>query len=275
MTKPSRHLRGLISAAAELPLVRGAAAGAYRRHFNAVRGTARLFNGIYPDFATALRAVPLDSQIGYDNEPSAERMMGEWLDVHPSDYPVLFWLEKLLPKVRSVFDWGGNVGIKYFAFRPYLTYPEDLVWTVNDVPAVLGRGEEIARREAATALRFTPDLAGLARAGILLASGVVQFVEDPFGSLKLAKGLPEHLIFNKVPLYDASGAVTLHNMGTSFCPYHLFNRKDFIASIEALGYELRDAWRSPGVSCTIPFFPERSIEGYSGLYFAKPARGRT
>jgi len=265
VTKPVRHLRGLISAAAELPLVRGAAAGAYRRHFNSVRGTARLFNGIYPDFATALRAVPLDSQVGYDNEPSAERMMDEWLDVHPSDYPVLFWLEKLLPKARSVFDWGGNVGIKYFAF------PEDLVWTVNDVPAILKRGEEIARRESATALRFTPRLEALADAGILLASGVVQFVEDPFGSLQLASALPEHLIFNKVPLYEASGAVTLHNMGTSFCPYHLFNRRDFIASIEALGYELRDAWRSPGVSCSIPFFPEHGVEGYSGLYFAQTA----
>jgi putative methyltransferase (TIGR04325 family) len=275
VTKPARHLRGLISAAAELPLVRGAAAGAYRRHFNSVRGTARLFNGIYPDFASALRAIPVDSQVGYDNEPSAERMLGEWLAVHPSDYPVLFWLEKLLPAARSVFDWGGNVGIKYFAFRPYLTYPEDLVWIVNDVPAILKRGEEIARQESAPALRFTPHLDELARAGILLASGVVQFIEDPFVSLKRASATPEHLIFNKVPLYDGPGAVTLHNMGTSFCPYHLFNRKSFIASIEELGYELRDAWRSPGVSCGIPFFPEHAVDSYSGLYFAKAAGRRS
>ena len=270
MTK-ARRLRGLVSAAADLPLVRHAAAGAYRQHFNAAAGSARLFNDIYPDFAAARRAIPPKRLIGYDNEASAERMMGEWLAVHPSDYPVLFWLERLLQNGDSVFDWGGNVGIKYFAFRPYLTERNDLVWYVNDVPAVVKRGEEIARREAAGALRFTTELHDLARADVLLASGVVQFVEDPFAALRAAGKLPAHLLFNKVPLYDMPSAVTLHNMGTSFCPYHLFNRKQFVANVEALGFALRDEWSSPGVACSIPFSRQHDVAAYSGLYFRRRA----
>ncbi len=267
----ARRLRGLVTVAAGLPFVRTAAAGAYRQHFNAAAGSARLFNDIYPDFAAARRAIPPKRLIGYDNEPSAERMLDEWLAVHPSDYPVLFWLEKLLRDCGSLFDWGGNVGIKYFAFRPYLTMRDDLVWYVNDVPAVVKRGEEIARRESASALRFTTDLLDLARAEVLLASGVVQFVEDPFAALRAAEVLPAHLIFNKVPLYEMPSAVTLHNMGTSFCPYHLFNREHFVASVEALGFELRDEWSSPGVACSIPFSRQHNVDAYSGLYFRRCA----
>lgn len=274
MIAAARPFKHFISAAAQVPLVGDVAAGAYRRYFNSVGGTARLFCGIFPDFASAERAVPENRLVGYDNAPSAERIMDEWLEVFPSDYPVMFWLEKLLRECRTVFDWGGNAAIKYFAFRPYLLYPEGLKWFVNDVPAVLKRGEEIALRERSLGLHFTPSMDELARADVLLASGSVQFVPDPQAALSQSPTLPDHLIFNKVPLYDMPSAVTLQNMGTALCPYHLFNRGEFIAAIEKLGFRLRDEWKTPDVNCYIPFFPEHRIARFSGLYFerTRPAR---
>jgi putative methyltransferase (TIGR04325 family) len=70
-------------------------------------------------------------------------------------------------------------------------------------------------------------------------------------------------------VYDMPSAVTLHNMGTAFCPYRLFNRPEFLSSVEALGYRLVDEWQSPGVSCRIPFEPGHSIGAYSGFYFTR------
>jgi putative methyltransferase (TIGR04325 family) len=247
-----------------------AAAGAYRRYFEIASGNdVRLFRGIFPSFEAAARKIPAGRPLGYDNPVSATRMLSEWLAVHPSDYPVLFWLAKLLPGNKTVFDWGGSVGIKYFAFRPYLDYACDLAWFVGEVPAVVALGREIASRESAPALRFTTGFDGLASADILLASGVLQFVENPFAFLRAQPQLPRHVIVNKTPIYDQPSAVTLHNMGTSFCPYQLFNRAEFISGVEALGYRVADEWRSPGVGCDIPFHPEHSIGAYSGFYLAR------
>ena len=270
MATAAGGFRHLASTARHVPMLGSAVAGAYRRYFNGARGQeVRLFRGVFPSFEVAELNIPDQGSLGYDNQFSATRMLGEWLAVHPSDYPVLFWLEKLLPGCKLVFDWGGSVGLKYFAFRPYLDYAPDLSWLVSDVPAVVKLGREIAEREGADALRFTADIAGIADADVLLASGVLQFIDDPFSGLRELPQLPRHLIVNKLPVYELPSAVTLHNMGTAFCPYRLFNRTEFVQVIETLGYRLVDEWQSPGVGCQIPFYPEHSIGNYSGFYFTR------
>jgi putative methyltransferase (TIGR04325 family) len=224
---------------------------AYRRYFNAATGShVRLFRGVFSDFEAARRAIPPGRIESYDNEPSAQRMIGEWMNIDASDYPVMFWLANVLPAAQLVFDWGGNVGLKYFAFRRYLNYSSALTWLVNDVPAVVALGETVARNESATAL---------------------QFIDDPLARMSEALRLPRHLILSKLPVYDASPAVTLHSMGTALCPYHLFNRSAFISGVEALGFVLCDEWTSPNVGCQIPFHPDRSIAAYTGFYFRRRA----
>jgi putative methyltransferase (TIGR04325 family) len=230
----------------------------------------RLFRGVYPDFAAATRAIPDNRLAGYDNEPSAHRLEDDRLRIIPSDYPVMFWLSKLLPSCRLLFDWGGNVGISYYGYRRYLPYAANLEWLVNDVPAVIAQGAAIAATEPAPHLRFTTDLDELARAGILLAAGSMHFIDKPFAALQAAWPLPDHILVNKVPAYDRAAAVTLQNMGSALCPNHLFNRCDFVRSFEHLGYRLIDEWKVPELSCRIPFFRDHSISAYSGFYFRKP-----
>jgi putative methyltransferase (TIGR04325 family) len=262
--------RRLASTTRHVPVLRGALAEAYRRYFNGARGSqVRLFRGVYPSFEAASRSIPAGRPLGYDDPISATRMLSEWLDVHPADYPILFWLAKLLPESNAVFDWGGSVGLKYFAFRRYLDYAPSLDWLVSEVPAVVELGRKIAREEGAAGLRFTSDFTGMANADILLAGGVMHFVEEPFFGLRTQLQLPRHLLINKAPVYQMPSAVTLHNIGTSFCPYHLFNRSEFVTEIEKLGYRLVDEWRLPGVACQIPFHPEHSIGAYTGFYFTR------
>ncbi len=260
----------MISQAGRIPIAGALVTEWYRRYFNSANGThVRLFRGVFSDFDAARRAIPAGRIESYDNEPSAQRMIGEWLNIDASDYPVMFWLAKVLPSARLVFDWGGNVGLKYFAYRRYLEYAPDLTWLVNDVPAVVALGEQVAQNEGASALRFTTALDALPDADVLLASGALQFIDDPLARLAAARALPRHLIVSKIPAYTAAGAVTLHNMGTALCPYHLFNRSAFVAAFERLGFELADEWTSPNVGCEIPFHPARSIAAYTGFYFRR------
>lgn len=66
---------------------------------------------------------------------AVERLTHEGQIISPHDYPVLFWLARLLLPGMRVFDWGGNVGTSYFACRNILPFPGALDWLVRNVPA--------------------------------------------------------------------------------------------------------------------------------------------
>jgi putative methyltransferase (TIGR04325 family) len=261
IAKYSRHV----------PIVRQCLESYHRKRFNAATGEIRLFRGIYPDFASAAAEIPKSRLEGYDNDPSALRLAHERLRVYPSDYPILFWLSRLLPECRLLFDWGGNVGISYFGYRKYLDYPAGLAWLVCDVPAVAALGAKIAAEESAPGLGFTTSLDRLCDAELLLAAGSLHFIENAIQPLREARKLPPRILLNKVPAYELPSAVTLHNMGSALCPYHLFNKSAFVRQFTALGYRLIDEWDSSGLGCEIPFFPEHSIAAYSGFYFSNHA----
>jgi putative methyltransferase (TIGR04325 family) len=239
----------------------------YEREFARIVPFARRFCGAYATFEEAIKAAPAAKPIGYDN-PDAATLMAPSGPLWLSDYPVLFWLEKALAESPSVLDIGGYVGISYYSYRDYLTYPQNLQWLVYDVPAVAAVGVEIARRENSVGLSFTSELDGRVKAHTVLASGALQFIEQDCANLlsKLAV-LPEHLIISKTPLTDLEGFVTLQDLGPAVCPYWIFNRKKFIDSIQSLGYRLIDSWANVEFSCDIPFHPERCVPGYTGLYF--------
>ena len=254
---------------AHVPILRQVLDLAYKRRFNRADGQIRLFQGIYPDFVAATRAIPKDRLEGYDNEQSADRVAHERRRICAFDYPIMFWLSKLLPQCKLLFDWGGNVGISYFGYRAYLSYPKTLTWLICDVPAVTALGETIASEEATPALQFTTTLDRVAGADVLLAAGALQFIEDPLRQLGSAPSLPQHILINKLPVYELPSSVTLHNMGSAFCPYHLFNRTEFLGRFEELGYRLVDEWECRDLSCEIPFFPRHSIAAYTGFYLTK------
>jgi putative methyltransferase (TIGR04325 family) len=244
----------------------------YERVFATAQGHVRMFRGIYRSFAEAAATVPASSALGYNNSSAATRLEHERHRVVASDYPVMFWLERLLRENERVFDFGGNVGISYFGYRRHLQYPPGLRWTICDLPAVVERGRTIARDEVAPGLEFTSDREGLAAADILLAAGVLHFLEDPIAFIADTPTLPDHLLFNKLPLHDGESVLTLHSIGSGFCPYHLLNRQEFVAAVERRGFECVDAWQNHDVGCYVPFHSEFAVPTYSGFYFRRAAK---
>ena len=239
----------------------------YHRHFLKFYPWERLFAGVYPTFDAALAAIPANRPIGYDN-PTAATFLGRTGPMLPSEYPALFWLSQLFnQQASSVFDFGGYLALGYNWYRPYNLFPEDLRWTIYDVPAVIAEGNRILAAEPDPALAFTTDLAQAANADLFFAAGSLHFEQRPLAELlqSLAR-LPPHLLLNKVPTTHHPTFYTLHNMGPAIAPYRIVNAEEFLASLAALGYELKDRWRNPELSAHIPFHPDHSVRAFEGFY---------
>jgi len=241
----------------------------YEREFARVVPWARRFWGVYATFEEAMVAAPASKPIGYDNSAAASFLQPSGA-LMPSDYPVLFWLERALAESPTLLDIGGYVGISYYSYRSYLRYPENLEWIIHDVPAVAAAGIEIAKQQASRGLSFTTEITAALKPHTVLAAGSLQYIEQNFPELLMRMGaLPTNLIVNKTPLTDMPEFVTLQDLGPGVCPYRIQNRANFIQSIESLGYRLVDCWSNLDFSCRIPFYPDRSIPMYSGLYFKR------
>jgi putative methyltransferase (TIGR04325 family) len=246
----------------------GARAALRRRRERRFRATFTACRGVYASFEEARRAIPEDSRAGFD-VAGAEDLYRYRLDVvAPHDYPVMFWLGRLLAPGARVLDLGGSIGVHYFAYRTRLAYPDGLVWTVAEVPRVAAAGEALARERGAAQLRFAHGWAGHGPADVVLSAGALQYIEEPLDAVLPALGaLPGHVLVNKVPLTDGAGFVTLQNHGVSLSPARVANRRLFVGSLEALGYTLEDSWDVPGYpGCQILDHPERSVPTLSGLY---------
>lgn len=232
----------------------------------------QLFRGVYRSFEEAARHAPGTRPLGYDN-PGPSSMYRDLVDkVTPRDYPLMFWLAHAMRRgARHVLDFGGHVGIKFYAFRRYLDYPEGFRWTVCDVPAVVKSGEEFkAQMAGSEPLAFTTRFDDAAQADLFLAAGSLQYVEQPLHErLERLERRPARLLLSGVPLLAGRAFVTLQSIGTAYCPYHVFNRDEFVAGLAGAGYALRDEWLNPEKHLNVPFHDGARVESYSGLYFER------
>jgi putative methyltransferase (TIGR04325 family) len=236
----------------------------YNQRFEQWPGSYR---GIFESFAEARASAP-DHKLGFDHPELANLYDSRIGKAFTSDYPVLFWLGRILGEASSVFDWGGHVGVSYYTYKQYLGFSDRVRWCIGEVPEIAKAGRELAQKRGAVGLSFTTPLADADGYEVLLANGSLQFVEAPFSdSLRALNRKPRHLIVNKIPLYSGEPFVTLENTVHSYNPYHVGNRDAFVGSILALGYTLLDSWENPDVQCHIPLHRERTIKAYSGFYF--------
>ena len=94
-------------------------------------GTARQprFAGAFGDRTTAIASLPPQSRAGYDDDAVAEVSFQAMCKITPWDYPILFWLQRLITDDYRIVDAGGHLGTKYIAFDPLLDLSRT-EWTV-------------------------------------------------------------------------------------------------------------------------------------------------
>jgi putative methyltransferase (TIGR04325 family) len=258
---PAPLLRRLV----ENPLVRRIRQVRYDRYFEAAPAGFP-FRGVYPTFAAAAAAAPRSKPNSYDVDEAALVHVAEASRMAPSDYPMVYWLKPLLSDAAVVFDFGGHVGTKYRAFRDYVAYPSGLRWLVCDVPSVARAGERLARSQQLRQLAFTTDFAEVEGATVLIASGSLQYTEQPLWErLARVRRPPHHVLINKLPVRDGGGFVTVQSLGVAFVPYVVFDRAQLLAGMAARSYELVDEWDVPDRPAAIPFHPELDVR-HVGMY---------
>lgn len=259
-------MNSLATSIKEIPGIKHLRKKRYDRFF-ARANNLNLFHGVFDNFQQAESSAPQTKILGYDNEQPAA-MYDEYMEAVSSvDYPAMFWMERLKAEVTSVYDFGGHVGIKYYAYRKHLSAGTELKWTTYDLPAVVTRGRKIASQLNATKLTFSDHVSDLeAGYDMLFASGSFQYLEDPIHLLlHHLKNKPKFILINMVTLHESHSYATLQNIGPAFCPYKIFHRDSFLKQLVSYGYSLESEWKSPEKVCIIPFQDGRSILGYTGM----------
>jgi putative methyltransferase (TIGR04325 family) len=234
------------------------------------------FWGVYETFEEARQAAPKTKKVGYNDAELAQEYQqmleqNNWENsgriVGSYDYPILFWLNSIFDQGegKTVFDFGGNVGVHFYSYAKYLKYPEGLRWTVCEVPEIAKVGRQIAEQRGVDNLDFTSEFKDIDDKDIFIGSGSIQYVENLGRHIHSLFEKPRHLLINRLPLYNGTEFVTLQNGGKVFYPQYVFNKTEFIEGLEHIGYKLIDIWKIEGKT-TIPFYPEITFHGY-GLYF--------
>lgn len=231
--------------------------------------------GVYRSVAEARAAIPAHRKVGYDHK-EAENMY-PWLLNYTkiSDFAVLFYFKELLKPGMRIFDFGGNVGVLYYAFQKRWQLPRGATWTVCDVPAVAAAGRRYAAERESRGLKFTSDFSEAAGADILLTSGTLQCVEEDFGPMldSLGDDRPQHILINRVPMWDKPEMVSIQDAGPIVYPYRIFERARFLASMKQAGYLVRDHWTCSERTIRIRFRPWIRINGFDGYYLEHGAPG--
>lgn len=214
------------------------------------------FIGAYPDRAAALANVPPDTPNSYDHDEIAPLNFELMSETHIWDYPVLFWLDRLLAPGQSVLDAGGHFGTKFIAFRDRIDLG-GVAWSVYDVPATVRAAIDMQKAGRVPGqIDFIDDMSRAGAPDVLLASGLLQYLDIAFADLvaRLAHP-PKSILLNKVATTDGPTVVTLEKIGAGRVPYQIRNRDAFERSLADMGYRIRDSWTIPSLARTIATHP--------------------
>lgn len=223
-------------------------AAEFRRRLSPGTESSR-FRGSFKSHAEAIASVRPGSLAGYNHSDIADVSFDKMCQRELWDYPVMYWLERLLPLTNCIVDAGGHMGTKYRAFRSHLRLPENFEWAVYDMPAIARAGRDRAQREGLTGLSFFDRLEDTPPTDVLLASGLLQYLDIELSELlRKLPAMPKHLILNKVATRDEAAIFTLEDFGTAEVPYQVRNLSEFLQSMADLGYDIEDTWNIPSLS---------------------------
>jgi putative methyltransferase (TIGR04325 family) len=223
--------------------------------------------GVYRSYAQAAAAAPSHLPLGYDHAAGAAMYRDRLFQVYPSDYAMMFWLQKLIAAgARKIFDFGGHIGLSYYAYDRMQALPADLSWQVCDLPAIAEGGRaEALKLDPSKRLSFTSNFAEAADADVLFTAGCLQFLDDTLASkLATLARKPPWLLLNLLPFHPQEQYWTVMNIGTGFCPYFIQKDAEFFASLAGHAYALQDRWENLDKECWVAFDPAHTLDRYHG-----------
>ncbi len=204
------------------------------------------FLGQFRTSEEALRSAPASQRSSWDDDALVENGIGTFSSIHSFDWPVMFFLRKLIEErsLNRVTDFGGHIGVKYLAYRNLLEFPEHLVWQVVETPAVVREGLRRATPELA-ALRFFEAIERTEPSDVLICSGSIQYTGKTVAQLVAEMpNRPRTILLNKVPVSKKMGYFTVERYIKSLA-YRIYGPDELENDRNALGYTLAAHWDMP------------------------------
>jgi putative methyltransferase (TIGR04325 family) len=168
------------------------------------------FSGNYSSWSDALAAAGGDYQarsIVVCNVDSTTKFVSQ-LRSAPDDHPTTRKISDAVTQTRStkqacrVIDFGGALGRHYFGVRSVLPPALRLEWTVWETPAMCRAGISHFRSDELTFVAAAEQLDENYDVGI--ASGSLQYVEQPWITLRLLLSKVALLVVDRLPLIDGT-----------------------------------------------------------------------
>lgn len=233
------------------------------------------YRGIFDSYDDAKKTIPADTAGFYDiiNKNKATNIETEkqGLDTRfqDMDYPVLYWLTKLMQKNSTVLELGGNIGHFFYTFEIFGPYPRDLQWIIAELREAVLLGRTLAEDRGETRLRFieSDEIAKAGHSDIFLTAGTLQYMEASLVQvLHKLQTLPQHVIVHNLPSHRDRSYWTLQNLEVCEVPYRIYSSEELVREMEKLGYGLEANWKYDR-RVDIPYHLELQVEGYLGYYF--------
>lgn len=134
--------------------------------------------GVFESFECAWKAAgAIRRHLGHEHPEAVARHALLADGLMPSDYAVLYWLNRITGDIR-LFDYGGNMGNVYYGCSRYIeTATRAMQWTVYDLPQIIEMAKRMAVKRSVPAPQFTTSIPDAAAANVLLVSGALHYWE--------------------------------------------------------------------------------------------------
>jgi putative methyltransferase (TIGR04325 family) len=194
------------------------------------------FDGDYANFDAATAACGSGYHAPEAIAYARQNTRPEGLDFSHLDIQLLAALQTVRP--RRVLDFGGALGRHYFRLNRMVRADD---WRVVELPetAAVGTAEY-----ANGALSFGTRLE---RADVVVASGALQYVADPYGTMSELAACAPYLIIDRLPIIERD-CLTVQRVDPSLFvgafPAWFLSQERF--RTETAGFELMMSWSVPG-----------------------------
>lgn len=235
------------------------------------------YRGIFESLEEARKGVAASLSSDYDainaNKAATSEKEQQSLDnwFHDHDYPLLYWLSKLITTQNSVLELGGSVGHFFYSIKKYESFSEHLKWRIAELPEAVKLGRKFAKDRMETRLSFveSKEIGTVEPVDIFVTAGTLQYMGMTISEiLETLTDLPKHVLIHNLPTHEQRAFWTLQNLNLCEVPYRVYSKRDLIRSMKDLGYHRVAEWCKPR-EIEIPFHRMLKIEGYLGFYFLK------
>lgn len=233
------------------------------------------YRKIFSEHDAALAEAESTKQGSYDvlNSQKADRedfelgKLGSWQ--YDYDYPLAFYILKLLKPESRVLEIGGSLGHFFYSMKQLDCVPGSVNWTIAELPEAVSLGARLAKRKQEEQLHFidSSEFPDADQWDILVSAGTLQYMQEDMPDLiSRLQQRPRHVLIHNIPTHESEQFFTLQSLRVCEVPYKIFSKSLLMSRMADLGYQAKSEWLFPR-KVEVPFHRSKEILGYMGFYF--------